>query len=377
MSSKFLHQIPAILIGLALICILGVIITLILYVPQMTARLFGDADPNLDSSQRFLYSLYLLINHGDLENPSGVANKETIFIIHSGEPASEISKRLMESGWIPNSEAFNIYLKYKGLDRKIQMGIYYLSPAYTPLDIANLIHDADPERVKFSILPGWRAEEIAALIPSSGLNFSASDFLDIVRSPGDDFSNELNMQPETLEGFLYPSSYNFLRTSSAENVIKEMVLSFFTQLPIGYEDKVKGYGLSLYDAIILASIIQKEAVVVEEAPLIAGVFINRIKTGMPLQSDPTVQYALGFAADQQSWWKNPLTSQDLRVDSPYNTYIHNGLPPAPICNPGTSALLSVANPEITDYFYFRSVCDGSGLHIFSRTYEEHLQAVCK
>jgi UPF0755 protein len=139
----------------------------------------------------------------------------------------------------------------------------------------------------------------------------------------------------------------------------------------------KKNGLSLYQAVTLASIIEKEAVIPEEGPMIASVFYNRLAVGMKLESDPTVQYAIGYVNETKTWWKNPLTANDLMVQSVYNTYQNPGLPHAPISNPGYSALYSVAFPETTNYYYFRAACDNSGKHVFSETFQEHLQNSCQ
>jgi UPF0755 protein len=135
-------------------------------------------------------------------------------------------------------------------------------------------------------------------------------------------------------------------------------------------------GLSLFEGVTLASIVQREAVVEEEQSLIASVFLNRLRTGIKLDSDPTVQYALGLQEGQNTWWPNPLNEEDLMVDSLYNTYLYPGLPPGPIANPGLSAIQAVAFPDESPYFYFRARCDGSGRHAFAVTYEEHLQNAC-
>jgi len=377
MRNRTQQLILTVLIFFTIACVVGAAFAINNHIPQITEQIFGEADQNLDASQRLLYSIYLLIHRADLEQPALSTDMRKKFNIQSGDNASMISERLHIEGWISNPEVFNIYLKYKGIDRRIQAGSYTFSADDTPLKIAEQIHDTDPENVDFSILPGWRIEEIAGLIPGSGFTFSVDDFLETIQSPGEDIYDELGFYPDNLEGLLFPTRYTFLRISSPENVIDEMVRAFFDYLPAEYEQHVAEYGLSLYEAVILASIIQKEALIIQEAPLIAGVFINRLNEGMPLQSDPTVQYALGFNEDQQSWWKNPLTLEDLKIDSPFNTYKRFGLPPTPICNPGAQALLAVANPEVSEYFYFRSACDGSGLHIFSRTYEEHLESACK
>ena len=132
----------------------------------------------------------------------------------------------------------------------------------------------------------------------------------------------------------------------------------------------------MHQALILASIIEREAILDEEMPLIASVFLNRLDQNMQLAADPTVQYALGYNSNQNSWWTNPLSLEDLKYQSPYNTYIHVGLPPGPICNPGLNALQAVAMPAQSDFFYFRAACDGSGSHNFAVTFEEHLENGC-
>jgi len=134
--------------------------------------------------------------------------------------------------------------------------------------------------------------------------------------------------------------------------------------------------LSFHEALTLASIIERETRADEEKATIASVFYNRIAEGMRLQTDPTVQYALGFDENEQTWWKTQLTEADLQVVSPYNTYLYAGLPPGPIANPSLTSLEAVAYPAQTPYFYFRAKCDGSGTHAFSVTYQEHLNNAC-
>jgi UPF0755 protein len=135
-------------------------------------------------------------------------------------------------------------------------------------------------------------------------------------------------------------------------------------------------GLSLYQALIMASMVEKEARLSAEMSLIASVFYNRIEANMRFQSDPTVQYAIGFDENQETWWVNPLPAGFDQIDSPYNTYRYEGFPPTPICTPSIDALLAVANPAESDYFFFRAKCDGSGEHNFARTYEEHQNFAC-
>ena len=150
-------------------------------------------------------------------------------------------------------------------------------------------------------------------------------------------------------------------------------LSMLDAFGVGFMNQ----GLTIYQAVTLASIIQREAIVEEEMPLIASVFLNRLAASKNLAADPTVQYALGYNESQQTWWTNPLSAEDLQIDSPYNTYLYAGFPPTPISNPGLNALRSVAFPAQTPYYYFRAACDDTGRHLFSETFEEHLQNACQ
>jgi len=159
-------------------------------------------------------------------------------------------------------------------------------------------------------------------------------------------------------------------------LIAELVRNFAYHLSPDLRQGFQQQGLSIYQAVTLASIVQREAVQEEEAPIIASVYLNRLRIQMKLDADPTVQYALGFNPSLNTWWTNPLSMADLQIDSPYNTYIYVGLPPTPISNPGINALRAVAFPAQTAYYFFRARCDGSGFHEFAQTFEEHLQNAC-
>ena len=226
-------------------------------------------------------------------------------------------------------------------------------------------------------LPGWRLEEIAAILPTSGLSISPDSFLDKVNNPLSDYSTELEIPPEaSLEGYLFPDSYQLPRQITIDEFIRTLLDNFEVKVDQEMRTSYQSQGLTLRQAVILASIVRREAIVEEEMPLIASVFLNRLSAGMKLDSDPTVQYALGYDTSKATWWKTPLSLEDLEISSPYNTYLQVGFPPGPISNPGLSALKAIAFPSQTTYFYFRAVCDGSGLHNFSQTFEEHQQKAC-
>ncbi len=160
-------------------------------------------------------------------------------------------------------------------------------------------------------------------------------------------------------------------------MLDAILQNFSLKIDHEMRENYQNQGLSLYQAVTLASIVQREAVREEEMPMIASVFFNRLNAGMKLDTDPTIQYALGYDRETKNWWKNPLSLKDLEVSSPFNTYQNIGLPPGPISNPGLSALLAVAYPAQTPYYYFRSSCDGSGFHEFSETFEQHQQKACQ
>jgi UPF0755 protein len=184
-------------------------------------------------------------------------------------------------------------------------------------------------------------------------------------------------QGSPVEGFMVPDSYQVSRDTNAQDLIRVITDNFLLQLTPGLLEGITHQGLDLYQAVTLASIVQRESIVEDEMPLIASVFLNRLAAGMKLETDPTVQYARGYNEQQATWWTNPLSLADLEIQSPYNTYLYPGLPPTPISNPGLRALRAVAFPESTPYYYFRAACDGSGLHTFAETFEEHVNNACQ
>ena len=369
------------ILSVLIIAIISVFVLLIIgvtiLIPEAAAQLFGIPDPALDASSRIIYSVRLYLNRDLLLTPFSANGSNKIFVISPGKTAREVVYDLANSQLIKDPEAFANYLVYKGIDRQLQAGTYVLNPMLSPVRIAELLYDTTPEDVTFSFLPGWRAEEIAFLLSTSGLNISSAEFLDLVANPPLTLSETITPGLTSLEGYLFPGNYQVMKSANAEELIRQLLTNFINQLPENYETYFQKTGLDLRQAIILASIIEKETILPEEAPLIAGVFINRLNAGMPLQSDPTVQYSLGYSEDQKTWWKNPLSSADLLINSPYNTYLHTGLPPTPISNPGKISIMAIFEPDDSEYLFFRSACDGSGRHVFTATYEDHLKAKCK
>jgi UPF0755 protein len=361
------------LIILIFLCLL--VIGVLLGIPALANRQYGPPSPALSLQDQFEFSARLLWYGGLLTQPLNPKGSEQPFTIEPGESVPSISIRLEEVGLVRSAAAFRAYLIYTGLDTSIQAGDYVLSPALSIVDIARKLQDATPEQVTFVILPGWRMEEIAVSLSTSGLNITLDEFLAAARSapPGLDF---LPASAST-EGFLYPDTYILPREITAEALVREFLRNFSLHLTSDLREGFTRQGLDVYQAVTLASIVQREAVVPDERAQIASVFFNRLRADVKLDTDPTVQYALGFNTVQNTWWTNPLSAADLQFDSPYNTYIYSGLPPTPIANPSLSALQAVAFPAETPYYYFRARCDSSGLHDFAVTFEEHLQNGCQ
>ncbi|HTX80146.1 MAG TPA: endolytic transglycosylase MltG [Longilinea sp.] len=338
---------------LMLLCFLAAAYFAVVYFPKQAVDLYGQPSPNLGFFQRLNLSVRLVLDRNNLLTASEYIDGQQSFAIDPGDSVNLISLNLEQAGLIPSAEDFRLYLIYMGLDTSVKSGEYLINPGMTAVDIAQAIQNPISQEVVVAILPGWRAEEIAVALISSGLNIAADDFMRLVNNP-DSSILPADLQGVTnLEGFLTPGKYHFTRDASAQAVLANMLLQFDQQITPDMLQAFHDQGLTLEQAVTLASIVQKEAVVADEMPMIASVFYNRLAVGMKLESDPTVQYALG-----------------------YNTYANAGLPPGPICDPGLAALSAVAHPAQTPYYYFRARCDGSSLHAFATTFEEHQQNAC-
>ena len=243
-------------------------------------------------------------------------------------------------------------------------------------ELAEVLQSARASSSAVTIPEGWRREQIGESL-SSFVNLSPDEFFALTAQPIPGFSFSSEIPPNaTLEGFLFPDTYQITPDDITLDLVLLMMANFDNQVTPDARLAFSNQGLSLFQAVTLASIVEREAVVPDERPIIASVFLNRLSAGMNLDADPTVQYALGKPQDD-NWWKAPLFFEDLEIDSPYNTYRYPGLPPGPIANPGLDSLLAVAHPDTTPYLYFRAACDGSGEHLFAETFEGHLQNACE
>lgn len=279
-----------------------------------------------------------------------VDKSQKIFVIYKGQGIREIAGNLKKEGLIKDQVVFFLLVKKLGLDSNIQAGDFRLSPSMTAQEIAeNLTHGTLD--IWVTIPEGKRAEEIAEILAKN-----IPSFQDTWR--------------ETLaqhEGYLFPDTYLIPKDADIDLIVTLMKDNFDKK----YESiqPAKKTNLTKEEIVIMASMVEREAKFDQDRPLVTSVLLNRKNIGMKLDIDATIQYALGFQKDQKTWWKKGINAQDLKINSPYNTYLNPGLPPTPISNPGLEALSAVVNPSETQYFYY--ISDSSGRNHYAKTIEEH------
>jgi UPF0755 protein len=303
--------------------------------------------------------------------PYGPAH-ETVVSIDPGMTSKEIAGLLTEVDLLQSPILFRIVTKLARVDNKLKAGTYRLNSRMGTIGIVQALARGDVEFVRFTIPEGVSIKDIADLLEARGLA-SKERFLHLATGEDHDFKIvEGDMEFfGNLEGYLFPDTYTVETGVTEEEIITVMVKRFVQAvLPEWHRENIdeNARKLGLHGVITLASIIEKEAKLSEERPLVASVFYNRLRLNMPLQSCATVQFALGS-------WKTRLTLDDLGTDSPYNTYIALGLPPGPIASPGLSSVRAALAPATSDYLFFAA--DHRGGHVFTRTFREHQKAIAK
>jgi len=336
----------------------------------------GPASGQLAPVQRASLAAYLLMSAQSLDSPAGDPESSLDLHVPEGAAAQSVIDELVEAGVVDNGLLLRNYMQYRGLDLGVQAGSYQVSGSMTVREVAATLQQARPPEIVLTVVEGWRLEQIAEAVGRAGLPYGPAEFLLSASS----ISGDHPLAPElpggvSLEGFLFPDTYRLEPNGTAQDLVDSMLETFQLRVAADQLQAFHAQGLILYEAVTLASIIEREAIVPDERPLIAAVFLRRLRTGLPLESDPTVQYALGQQTGGE-WWKSPLTLIDLEIASPYNSYRNIGLPPGPISNPGLASLVAVAAPAETTYLYFRATCDGSGRHSFAETFEQHLLNAC-
>jgi UPF0755 protein len=298
---------------------------------------------------------------------SKTASTKVIFI-KKGTHLRKVSEVLEQEGIIKNRHFFVFLTTVLGKKSRIKAGEYEFHPPMLPLDVLSVLAKGQVKRHLVTIPEGFTLFQIAQLLENLNL-VEKKGFLQKTSSSA--FINALGLSQlagPTLEGYLFPDTYHLLREMDPEEVIQMMVHQFRKVFGPDFVRWASDLGISEREAVILASIIEKEASLSEEKPLISAVFHNRLKKKIPLQSDPTVIYGIKS-------FNGNLTREDLMRPTPYNTYVLAGLPPTPICNPGRDSLLAAVHPAPVSYLYFVSKNDGS--HYFSSDIEEHNRAVWK
>lgn len=309
---------------------------------------------------------------GDQGEPTPIS-----LTIEKGESGVAIGQKLAQAGLIRSSFLFQLLVVYRGVGGQLKAGQYQLYPTMRPTEVLEELQQGKgPFLISVTILEGWRAEEVADALAQKGIA-EREDFLQLVRRGSFPY-DFLNSKPIgiSVEGYLFPETYRVPPGFGAAAFVELMLKTFGQRLSPELWREVEAQGLTVHQALTLASIVEREARVPEERPLIAGVLLNRLRVGMPLEADPTVQYVLAQNPTSQrvfGYWKAELANDDLRLDSPYNTYRYPGLPPGPICNPGLAAIEAVARPRATPYLYY--VAGPGGSHAFAITLDEHLENI--
>ncbi|MGB4599519.1 MAG: endolytic transglycosylase MltG [Trichlorobacter sp.] len=297
-----------------------------------------------------------------LLQPCGNGKRVYGLTVPKGAGFAQIAQELERQGIVRSALHLRIIGRLRGFDLRMQPGDYRLSDAMAPADILEKMASGLTDACKFAVPEGYSIFQVAELLEKQGI-FDRDDFLAACRDK--QLLATLGVTARSVEGYLFPGTYLVGFHVDERGLLAEMVREFHHRTSM-LEQELSAAGLSLHQVVTLASMVEKEAVIAEEKPLIASVFRNRLKIGMPLQSDPTAIY--GVRA-----FGGTVTKQDLRRQSPYNTYRFKGLPAGPIGSPGLEAIKAVLQPARTDYLYFVARKDGT--HQFSRTLQEHNQGV--
>lgn len=277
-------------------------------------------------------------------------NSPKIFVVENGQGVREIANSLKKEGLIRDPVVFFLITKQTGLDKKIQAGDFRLNSSMNAYEIAESLTHGTLD-IWVTIPEGYRAEEIAEILENKIPNYDES------------WRQILNQN----EGYLFPDTYLMPRDADIDTIVSIFKNNFQTKY-----DSVKSLktnNLSDAQTLVLASLIEREARLEEDRPLVASVIYNRLSIGMKLDIDATLQYILGYQEDEKRWWKKGLTNEDKKINSPYNTYTNPTLPPRPISNPGLSSIKAALNPAKTNYFYY--ITDQNGKNRYATTLEGH------
>ncbi len=285
------------------------------------------------------------ISEVDLKN-----SKPLVFIVNRGDGVKTIAANLYQQNIIRSPTGFYLLVKLLGLERQLQAGDFRLNRSMNATSIAReLTHGILDLWV--TTLEGWRKEEVATKL-AKDIDIPEQEFLKYAT-----------------EGYMFPDTYLIPRDATPAGVVKMFRDNFDKKVTVQMREDAKKSGLTLDEVMILASLVEKEGKTAEDRSVIAGIIEKRLKADWPLQVDATIQYAIGYQPIEKTWWKKELSSDDLKMKSPYNTYLNPGLPPAPICNPGLESIMAVIYPKNSDYWYY--LHDPTGAVHYAKTIDEH------
>lgn len=305
----------------------------------------------------------------DLHTPFYGASQNEVFVkIPKGASAPAIARALVAAGVLRRELPFLLYLRWKGRTRDLQAGEYRFATQATPMEVAARLARGDVFYVSVTIPEGLTAEETISLIARQGLGATEDLRRALSRV---DWIRDLDDRAHSLEGYLFPDTYRFQRDTDSELILRAMVEQFRTRFRKLLNGRPIPQSRSVRDIVILASLVEKEAGNEEERRLVASVLANRLARRIPLACDPTIIYALKL----EGRYDGNIRRADLDMDSPYNTYIHPGLPPGPVANPGLAALAAALEPAPSQYLYYVSRNDGT--HVFSKDFRTHSEAVAR
>lgn len=311
--------------------------------------------------------------------PKNAASLETkIFSVEKGEGTKEIAMNLEKEGLIKSAPLFRVYTLTWGLSDKLQAGEYLLSSSMAVPEIAGKMAKGEVLKENFTIIEGWNLRDIAWNFENKGM-FMAEELFELVGFPLINFSEPNNMplpkdfsqsfdflkdKPKnvSLEGYLFPDTYEIQRGAGLEDVVRKILKNFDKKLAPDLREEIKKQNKTIFEVITMASLLEKEVKTLEDKKLVSGILWKRLKTGMPLQVDATLSYITGKKTTK-------ISIEETKIDSPYNTYKHQGLPLGPICNPGLESILAALDPQNSDYWYYLSTPEGQT--IFSKTLKEH------
>src|SRR5262245_9666958 len=298
-----------------------------------------------------------------LTTPSPPLQHSVLVFVHKGMPLQLIAQRLGSAGMVSSARPFAWWARLTGADRQIKSGEYLFTTPLSPLALLRILMSGESLHHTVTMTEGMTFKQVVTLLAAQGLG-TEENFLCLNSDPT--FLAAWGLPPQGIEGYLYPDTYRFSWLTPPEEILGHMIERFYGVLDPPMYRQAAVLNLSMHQVITLASIIEKETSSPDERPLVAAVFYNRLRKGMPLQSDPTVIYGIDH-------FDGNLTRQQLLTSTPYNTYLFRGLPPGPIASASLDSILAALHPAAHDYLYF--VAKGDGTHVFSSDLNTHNRAV--